>query len=169
MKKTQRGFTLLELLVVVTIIGMLSSVVLASVSAARIKARDARRVSDLKQLQLALQLYYGENSAYPVATQYSSSEPSSSAFYVNPAGFVPGLAPTYIATLPRDPNGGISSLCGSPYRHEYVYFSPDGTNYKLLSHCGPEGAWTSTHATYDPLRPTWGWMICSGEPACSSW
>ena len=53
----QRGFTLIELLVVISIISLLSSVVLSSLSTARAKARDARRKSDLKQLQLAMELY----------------------------------------------------------------------------------------------------------------
>lgn len=62
-----RGFTLIELLVVIAIIGILSSVVLASLNSARQKGRDARRVSDIKQLQLALELYYDANGTYPTA------------------------------------------------------------------------------------------------------
>lgn len=60
-----RGFTLIELLVVIAIIGILSSVVLASLNSARQKGRDARRISDIKQLQLALELYYDQNANYP--------------------------------------------------------------------------------------------------------
>nr|AQQ75000.1 hypothetical protein [uncultured bacterium] len=63
--KTSRGFTLIELLVVIAIIGILSSVVLASLNSARQKGRDARRISDIKQLQLALELYYDANQSYP--------------------------------------------------------------------------------------------------------
>ena len=52
------GFTLVELLVVISIIGLLAGIVLSSLNSARAKGRDARRVSDIKQLQLALTLYY---------------------------------------------------------------------------------------------------------------
>lgn len=83
--KSYRGFTLIELLVVIAIIGILSSIVLASLNTARQKSRDARRVADIKQLQLAMQLYYDASSTYPtVLTE---------------------LVPTYIATVPTDPVG----------------------------------------------------------------
>jgi len=64
--RESRGFTLIELLVVIAIIGILSSVVLASLGTARVKARDARRLSDMKQMQLALELWNDANSGeYP--------------------------------------------------------------------------------------------------------
>ncbi len=65
-KRTKKGFTLIELLVVIAIIGILASVVLASLNSARKKSRDARRVADIKQLQLALELYFDKNSNYPL-------------------------------------------------------------------------------------------------------
>jgi prepilin-type N-terminal cleavage/methylation domain-containing protein len=61
------GFTLIELLVVIAIIGILSSVVLASLNSARAKGRDARRMSDLHNIQLALELYYDKFGTYRVA------------------------------------------------------------------------------------------------------
>lgn len=61
----QRAFTLIELLVVVAIIGLLSSIVMASLTTARQKGRDARRISDIKSIQLALELYYDANGEYP--------------------------------------------------------------------------------------------------------
>ena len=63
--KKSRGFTLIELLVVIAIIGILSSVVLASLTAARKKSRDARRTADFKQIMLALELYYDAKGYYP--------------------------------------------------------------------------------------------------------
>jgi len=85
MNNKRKGFTLIELLVVIAIIGILSSVVLASLNSARQKSRDARRVSDIKQLQLALELYFDTAGEYPDA--------------------LADLAPTHIATVPVPPAG----------------------------------------------------------------
>lgn len=83
MHRRNKGFTLIELLVVIAIIGILSSVVLASLNSAREKSRDAKRVSDIKQMQLALELYYDSNGQYPVD--------------------VASLSPDYIPQDPVDP------------------------------------------------------------------
>lgn len=98
----EKGFTLIELLVVIAIIGVLASIVLASLNSARRKSRDSRRVADIKQMQLALELYFdaavGGSPNYPAA---SSS-----------------LAPTYIPAVPADPLGGA-----------YAYFKCSNTSY----------------------------------------
>jgi len=62
------GFTLVELLVVISIIGFLSSIVLASLNTARMKARDAVRASDINQLINALALYYDDHGQVPCHT-----------------------------------------------------------------------------------------------------
>lgn len=95
MKRTTRGFTLIELLVVIAIIGILASVVLASLNSAREKSRDARRISDVKQLQLALELYFDASSTYPVGTTIDGE-----------------LDPTYIASVPSDPLGAAYGYQG---------------------------------------------------------
>jgi len=64
-QKTLTGFTLIELLVVVAIIGILSSIVMVSLNSATMKARDAKRISDINQLKMALQIYENAYSAYP--------------------------------------------------------------------------------------------------------
>lgn len=84
MLKTNKGFTLIELLVVIAIIGILSSVVLASLNNAREKARDARRISDIKNLQLALELHADDNNG-------------------NYADALTDLVPDYISAAPVDP------------------------------------------------------------------
>lgn len=64
----KKGFTLIELLVVIAIIGLLSTLAVVALGSARQKARDSKRLSDLKQVQTALELYYTDNNSYPVAT-----------------------------------------------------------------------------------------------------
>lgn len=61
-KKGCRGFTLIELLVVIAIIGILATIVLVSLNTARIKARDARRSSDMHQIALAMEMCYDDTS-----------------------------------------------------------------------------------------------------------
>lgn len=61
----QKGFTLIELLVVIAIIGLLASVVLVSLNSARKKARDAKRIADIKQMQKALEFYNDKYGHYP--------------------------------------------------------------------------------------------------------
>jgi prepilin-type N-terminal cleavage/methylation domain-containing protein len=84
--KNSFGFTLVELLVVISIIGVLSGVILANLNTTRSKSRDAKRVSDIKNIQIALEVYFDVNRKFP--------------------GTLAGLVPTYIPNIPVPPNGG---------------------------------------------------------------
>ncbi len=88
--RKSEGFTLIELLVVIAIIGILSSVVIAALGGARVKARDARRLADIKQIQGALELYADENG-----NEYPDDIYSSTAGLAAPKPF--------ISPVPRDP------------------------------------------------------------------
>ena len=64
-KVNKKGFTLIELLIVVAILGVLASVVLVGLGPVQKQGRDARRISDLRQVQNGLELYYNRNGSYP--------------------------------------------------------------------------------------------------------
>ena len=64
-KLTVKGFTLIELVVVVGIIGILAVIVTSYLGTARNKGDDTRRVADIKQIQTALGLYYDSHQNYP--------------------------------------------------------------------------------------------------------
>ncbi len=61
----QKAFTLIELLVVIAIIGLLASVVLVALGTARVRARDVKRLADVRQLMTGFELYYNSNGQYP--------------------------------------------------------------------------------------------------------
>jgi prepilin-type N-terminal cleavage/methylation domain-containing protein len=61
----KKGFTLIELLVVIAIIGLLSTMAVVALNNARTKSRDAKRISDIKQIQTALEMYFTDHNNYP--------------------------------------------------------------------------------------------------------
>ena len=73
----KKGFTLIELLVVIAIIGLLSTLSVLALNGARARARDAKRIADIKQIQTALEMYYNDNNSYPAAalTQLTTTTP----------------------------------------------------------------------------------------------
>ncbi len=101
LKNRTKGFTLIELLVVIAIIGILSSVVLASLSTARQKSRDAKRISDLGQLQLALELSFDANQNYPASVAACVGPVTCTAA----ASLIAPFFPNYIPNIPIPPTG----------------------------------------------------------------
>lgn len=99
--KIKAGFTLVELLVVVAIIGVLTTLVLANFNAARDRARDVERKSDLDQIKKALRMYYNDNTSYPAAgaLTWGSEFSSGSMVYMKALPEDPDSAKTYVYTL----------------------------------------------------------------------
>ncbi len=70
--KSKKAFTLIELLVVIAIIGILATIAVISLYNTRAKARDAKRVADIKQVQTALELFFNDMDRYPTAAEFNS-------------------------------------------------------------------------------------------------
>ena len=138
-----KGFTLIELLVVIAIIGILASIVLASLQSARERSRDARRIADLKQLQLALELYFD--------AQTSPAYPD-----VDYAGLAAELEPDYIQKISTDPLGAASpyKYCRVDAAAYYLEATLENTNNPALSNDALDAAPASCSSNGDTLVGT---------------
>lgn len=111
-----KGFTLIELLVVISIISLLSTVVLSSLSVAKSKARDAQRMSDLHQIQNAIELYRVDTGTIPATERFFAE-----IHHPSYPGIVNVLAPQYIPQVPEDPSSPGTPPNGAANGWWYYY------------------------------------------------
>ncbi|OGZ42129.1 MAG: hypothetical protein A3C80_01800 [Candidatus Ryanbacteria bacterium RIFCSPHIGHO2_02_FULL_45_43] len=168
MQKKEDGFTLLELLIVITILALLASIITPSVSGFRSKARDTRRILDLREIRKALEFYHNDQNNYPFSnfTQPyyycdsslgwfrsstvgdhcdigplgpgSSAGPSPGDYWYSSSNLQPLVDAGYISKLPTDPSGAGAKT------HYYMYKPcKDGRGYLLRG------------VLENPLRPYW--------------
>ena len=107
----KKGFTLVELLIVIAIIGILASIALVAFRSSQIRSRDAQRKSDLKQIANSLELLYADYSQYPPSNV--SGQIMGCNFSVGGSvacswgsGSLSDGKTTYFKVLPKDPSGG---------------------------------------------------------------
>lgn len=121
------GFTLIELLVVIAIIGILASVVLASLNSARAKARDTARISQLQEIEKALNLYYIDNGYYPTIQDGSGVETACGSAtenwgHCNRLNILATALAPYITLTPEN----MSNATQGNYYYRYTSQSLDG-------------------------------------------
>lgn len=120
-----KAFTLIELLVVIAIIGILAALILASVTSARAKARDARRKSDLAQIKRALAMYYTDNEKYPQFSSYIAVPVNCTSEYDDQCLEKILVSSGYMKKVPKDP------LSTGVYKYTYSFERDNFTSYTL--------------------------------------
>ena len=113
-KKSRSGFTLIEMLIVIAIIGILASVVLVGLGPVQRRGRDARRISDLKNVQNALELYFNKCGYYPGGLEAGAVCGSFTQIPYTDTNWGAELVPNLIGSnlgvrqIPNDPSSGRS-------------------------------------------------------------
>ena len=139
--KNGAGFTLLELLVVIAIIGLLSTLAIVALNSARQKARDAKRVADIKQVQTALELYFNDQSAYPAGTTLALGAGTDCTTACDTISSTNGIAATvagttYMGLIPADPSAATGSECilttSAVCHYSYTRVAASTVKYELL-------------------------------------
>ena len=110
----QSGFTLVEILIVIAMLSVIATVLMSTLNPLEQikKGTDAKRKSNLEQIQRALEMYYHDNNAFPASSgDYKIMVGATAYLWGDP--WLP-----YINELPRDPSPGQS----------YIYYSPASSN-----------------------------------------
>lgn len=107
-KKIVQGFSLVELLITVSIIAILISIGIASYATINKQSRDTKRKGDLEQIRAALEMYRANNGYYPSVGTGSWVVTSSATDSL--VGLTPVLVPTYIPVVPTDPKPSQSYM-----------------------------------------------------------
>ena len=114
MRNKNKGFTLIELLVVIAIIGLLASVVLLALNGARAKARDAKRIADIRQMASAMELYFNDINGYPTMT-------AGTLITTSVLG-QPPINPNYIGLIPTAPTPADGSCLATNVQGANAYY-----------------------------------------------
>lgn len=151
-RKSFSGFTIVELLIVIVVIGILAALVMNTFAGVQQRARDTQRVVDAKNMVTALKLYYGDNSQYPLTT----AEPGVAAWEAStdtPGTFLQELVSNgYMQKVPVDPINDSTNLY-KYYRYgpgEYGC-DPDRGEYFVIEI-------TDMESSGNPYKDSPGWV-----------
>jgi len=134
--KTQKGFTLVEMLVVIAIIGLVIVFAALSVNAARSKQRDASRLANVRVVQSALENYFNENNTYPTGELLPLGDAAQSVCLGSEgfAGDCSTAESVLLRVIPETHEDGLEGVvtCGEPTRRAFCYTQlDDGESYVI--------------------------------------
>ncbi len=144
--KSKKGFTLIEILVVIAIIGIIGTLSAVAVNSARSKQRDATRLANIRQLMTAFEDYYNENNQYPTGELLPVGDPTTSAC-LGITGFHADCSSetaTLLRFAPTTFEDGLKDVvtCGEPKRNAFCFTQrAQGSSYVI--HFELENALTS--------------------------
>jgi len=143
------GFTLIEVLLVIVIIGILATFATTMLFSARDRATDVRRISDIRQIQHALDIFAEENGGYPTDAEFT------------PGGSLVSRNGTevYMQKIPQNPTPYIGGTCPD----EYTYVQGSGGQSYTLTYC-LAGKVSDLQAGECIARPG---IICTQNVACA--
>lgn len=125
----KKAFTLIELLVVIAIIGVLTAITLAQFQVVKARARDAKRISDISQIQLAIQQYFDRCNQYPSAIGTGVNSTINLASNVGCPYDTSGNRITLNAFMGQVPTAPSETVDNSnPYTYRYLVHSTGGIN-----------------------------------------
>ncbi len=140
-RKNTEGFSLVEILVVIAIIGILATFSSIALNGSRVRARDAQRVAYINQIKTAVELYYSKNSLYP--TLITGGQPLS----------LNGVK--YLDPVPANPTPRTDGSCPN---QDFSYSSYSGNTSYVISFCLGKGAGAFSAGT----------SICDGAQRCKA-
>lgn len=140
-QRSDRGFTIVELLIVIVVIAILAAITIVAYNGIQARSRDTIRINDLKQIQKVVELYKAENGSYPLGAGGSGVWSGRCGGYGGYKTYILNVQ-NYMPNEPLDPKSGDTPTQGC-----YLYRS-NGTDYMIL-------AWFSMET------------VCGGDPSNS--
>lgn len=158
MDKPIQGFTLIELMISITIVGLVFGIIASSTTLVRKNSHDTQRHSDLRSIQSALEQYYADQLFYPATISFGSA-------LTNATGNVAGttISKTYLNRVLQDPSGGSAT-----YKYEGLKNDPSSpTSYSLCDNITPSLClkyclYASLENPPNPLLPTYSYCSATG-------
>ena len=127
--RKQKGFTIIELIVIIVVIGILASIVYVSFTTVQKRSRDSQRDRDVMEIQRGLDKYYAANGMYP---QIQTPSPVADGTSADAQGLATILVPTYMTQFPTPPSSATYQYVRGPIANSSYGIE---MNYESKANC----------------------------------